>query len=235
MDPYLNLRKVTFCRKIASKNIISKNLVNEKKVREKEILSEIDLMVGQGERVGLLGQNGVGKTTLLRVMAKILTPKSGSVETCGKISTFIDSGYGMDTFLTGRANALSRAILAGYSREKSLKLVDWIEDFSGLGMYFDQPVKTYSSGMVGRLVFAIDISMPLDILLIDEGIGAADKFFQDKAETYLDKTMKEANILVLASHSNQLLRKYCDRGIVLKNGRIGFDGQINDAISFYES
>jgi ABC-type polysaccharide/polyol phosphate transport system ATPase subunit len=89
--------------------------------------------------------------------------------------------------------------------------------------------------MVGRLVFAIDVSMPLDILLIDEGIGAADKFFQDKAEVFLEKTMEEANILVLASHSNQLLRKYCDRGIVLRNGRIGFDGKIDDAISFYES
>jgi ABC-type polysaccharide/polyol phosphate transport system ATPase subunit len=235
MDPYLNLQKVVFCRKISTRNLISKTHVKKKKVRDNEILSEIDLCLNKGDRVGLLGENGAGKTTLLRIMAKILTPKSGSVETHGKISTFIDSGYGMDVFLTGRANALSRAIMSGFSKRKSLELVDWIEDFSGLGSYFDQPVKTYSSGMVGRLVFAIDVSMPLDILLIDEGIGAADKFFQDKAEVFLEKTMEEANILVLASHSNQLLRKYCDRGIVLRNGRIGFDGKIDDAISFYES
>ena len=158
---------------------------------ERNVIDHLSLSIEPGERVGLLGENGAGKTTLLRIMAGIFQPDSGSVSREGDVSCFLDGFFGLDPFLTGRENAKSRSVMAGMSRKKCLSNVEAIENFADIGQYFDQPVKSYSTGMLLRLVFAIGTSQTHQILLIDEGLGTADINFQQKAFQKLEQMYDE--------------------------------------------
>jgi ABC-2 type transport system ATP-binding protein/lipopolysaccharide transport system ATP-binding protein len=200
---------------------------------KRKVIDHLSLSIEPGERVGLLGQNGAGKTTLLRIMAGIFQPDSGSVSRVGDVSCFLDGFYGLDPFLTGRENAKSRSLMSGLSRTEIISNVDEIESFSDIGQYFDQPVKNYSTGMLLRLVFAIGTSQTHQILLIDEGLGTADINFQQKAFKKLEQMYASAPIIVIASHNLEILRNQCNRGIVMKDGHIVYDGNIETAISQY--
>ena len=202
---------------------------------ERNVIDHLSLSIEPGERVGLLGENGAGKTTLLRIMAGIFQPDSGSVSRLGDVSCFLDGFYGLDPFLTGRENAKSRSVMAGMSNAECLSNVESIEDFADIGEYFDQPVKSYSTGMILRLVFSIGTSRTHQILLIDEGLGTADLKFQQKAFQRLEEMYASAPIIVIASHNLDILRQQCTRGVVISRGRIVYDGQIESAIAQYSS
>jgi ABC-type polysaccharide/polyol phosphate transport system ATPase subunit len=200
----------------------------------KYIFNKLDLKIHNGDRIGLIGQNGVGKSTLLRLLSGILIPDSGTISIASRLTVLLDSGFGLDPPLSGRENVRTMAILAGVDRPLRSVLIDEIRQFSELEEAFDQPVKTYSTGMVVRLVLSAQLVLMENTgLIIDEGFGTADTAFQKKTFKRIDNLMRSVPFLVLASHSETMLRNYCNRGIVLSNGIISFDGEIGSAIEFY--
>jgi ABC-2 type transport system ATP-binding protein/lipopolysaccharide transport system ATP-binding protein len=203
--------------------------------RYRRILDQVSLEIADGERVGILGPNGAGKTTLLRIIAGIFEPDEGTIERNSDVSALLDSGYGMVDSLTARENCISRLIVAGIPKSEIPAIIDWIEDLTEIGEYFDQPMRTFSSGMFARTIFALATARPHEVIVIDEGFGLADEYFRRKAQGVLEKLYNDASILIFASHNAELLKDTCQRGIVLKDGKIAFDGNIVDAIEFNHS
>ena len=183
-------------------------------------LDNVSLSIKDGERIGIVGPNGAGKTTLLRVMAGILKPSQGNVNIHGSVVSMIDQGLGMDPQCTGIENIFRRGIFLNQSTQQMEEHLDDIVEFSGLGDRIRHPLYTYSSGMRARLAFSIATSVKPEILILDEGIGAADEEFAERAATRLDAFLQNAGILLLASHSNQLIESWCNRKIRLESGQV---------------
>ena len=183
-------------------------------------LDNVSLSIKDGERIGIVGPNGAGKTTLLRVMAGILKPSQGNVNIHGSVVSMIDQGLGMDPQCTGIENIFRRGIFLNQSAQQMQEHLDDIVEFSGLGDRIRHPLYTYSSGMRARLAFSIATSVKPEILILDEGIGAADEEFAERAATRLDAFLQNAGILLLASHSNQLIESWCNRKIRLESGQV---------------
>jgi ABC-type polysaccharide/polyol phosphate transport system ATPase subunit len=223
-QPHIFIQNVSMYRSMDNRN---------DHVKQKRVLDNIYIDIKTGERVALIGANGAGKSTLLRLMAGIYKPDEGSIDRVGDFSVFLDAGFGVDMRLTGRENCYSRAIINGVPKNDIQQFIQWVSNFSELSDYFDQPVRTYSTGMVVRLVFSMCTARTHDVLLIDEGIGTADARFQDKAFSRLSHLYDSAPMLILASHDPKLLKQNCTRGIVMRNGSVVFDGEINESIAFY--
>src|SRR5262249_1177082 len=196
-------------------------------------LQGIDLDLQDGCRLALLGHNGAGKTTLLRTIAGIYHPTAGRISAEGRRVPLFDLGLGFDEEATGIENIMLRGLLMGLKRAEIEKKVPEIAEFSDLGEFIDLPVRTYSSGMMLRLMFAIATNVEADVLLMDEWIATGDQDFIDKANLRLNTLIDQSRILVLASHNLELLQNLCNRGVVLDGGRLVFDGPINAAIEHY--
>ncbi len=173
-----------------------------------------------GDRVALVGGNGAGKTTLLRAMAGIYHAAKGDITINGTVSTIIDIGAGMDEELSGIKNICRLLLLKGLSISNLDKVVKDIEEFSGLGEYLKLPVRTYSSGMKMRLMFAVATMSNPDILLIDEMFSVGDKDFQDKAKARIEENIKKSKIFVFASHDTKLIKKYCHTVFKMEHGKL---------------
>ena len=196
-------------------------------------LQGVTLNIGSGERVALLGHNGAGKTTLLRTIAGIYHPTAGTIAVEGRCMPLFDIGLGLDAEATGYENILIRGLLMGLKRSEIEARVGDIADFSELGDFLDLPIRTYSSGMTLRLLFSIATSTEVEILLMDEWIGAGDQDFISKADLRLRKLVDSAHILIFASHNQIMVEKLCTRGIVLMGGRVVFDGPVGEAVAYY--
>lgn len=192
----------------------------ETKVEVIRALNDVSLSIQDGERIGIIGPNGSGKTTLLRVMAGILKPTQGNVAIQGTVVSMIDQGLGMDPQCTGIENIFRRGIFLNQSTQQMQDRLDDIVEFSGLGDRIRHPLYTYSSGMRARLAFSIATSVKPEILIIDEGIGAADEEFAERAAGRLDSFLQNAGILLLASHSNQLIETWCKKKVRIESGQI---------------
>ena len=203
------------------------------KRHKKYVCKSLNLRISDGERVGLVGANGAGKTTLLRLMSGIFLPDTGTVTIVGNVSSVLDAGFGLDPDLSGKSNCISRFLMDGVPKSEIAGAVSSVENFAELGEYFEQPIKSYSSGMLTRLVFSIGIVSNQEILIVDEGFGLADEHFQHKAQEYLSDRLHRASILVLASHNLGLLQEHCSRGILMEQGQIIYDGPIEDTIRMY--
>lgn len=193
--------------------------------RESEVeiinaLKNVSISVRDGDRIGIVGPNGAGKTTLLRVMAGILQPSQGKVEIQGSIVSMIDQGLGLDPQCSGLENIFRRGIFLNQSNELMKKRVNDIVEFSGLGNRIRHPLYTYSSGMKARLAFSIVTSIKPQILIIDEGIGAADMEFSNRASARLNDFLNNAGILLIATHSRELIDQWSTTQIALCNGSI---------------
>ena len=199
-----------------------------------EALRDITLEIGARERVGLIGPNGAGKSTLLKILGGILEPSDGRVVIRGRVTALLDMSMGLDPEATGYENIIMRSVFLGATMKEAYRKIPEIEEFSGLGQYLGFPMRTYSSGMVARLSFAISTAIEAEILILDEHIGAADAEFTAKAHARLGELVNRARILVFASHALGALREVCTRGIVLANGRIVGDAPIAHAIEVYE-
>lgn len=175
---------------------------------------------GEGDRIGIVGHNGSGKTTLLRAIAGIYEPSEGTLSVQGQVATMLSLTLGMEPEATGYENIFLRGTIMGLSRSQIEALVEEICEFSELGEYINMPMRTYSSGMSIRLAFAISTSIKADIILMDEWLSAGDKAFAEKAQTRLRKLIDSAQILVLASHSEDMIRKNCNKVIRLEHGHI---------------
>lgn len=185
-----------------------------------QALRDITFSLGRGDRLGLCGHNGSGKTTLLRVLAGIYYPTYGKISVEGRISSLLDTTFGLNVDATGRENV---RLLLTYRRvppRRIRELMPEIEAFTELGSYMDLPVRTYSAGMFARLAFAVATSSQPDILIMDEWLMAGDASFMKKAEARIDEFVSQANIVVLASHSDDLLRRVCNKVLRLEQGRV---------------
>jgi ABC-2 type transport system ATP-binding protein/lipopolysaccharide transport system ATP-binding protein len=200
-----------------------------------QALRNVSLQLVAGDRVALIGSNGAGKTTLLRVMAGIYEAVNGSVKSRGRISPMFDIGLGIDNELSGYDNIRLRGMILGLSSEEvEARLADIVE-FTALGDYLDVPVRTYSSGMMTRLTFAVATCFAPEILLMDEWIMAGDASFLDKAQRRIETFVQRASIMVLASHSVETCRKFCNQGIWMDQGEIKAAGPIDDILKAYSA
>jgi lipopolysaccharide transport system ATP-binding protein len=192
----------------------------ESEVEVIKALTEVSISIRNGERVGIIGPNGSGKTTLLRVIAGILKPDSGEVDVKGSVVSMIDQSLGLDLQCTGIENIYRRGLFLNQSGRQMDSRINEIVEFSGLGERIHHPLYTYSSGMKARLAFSISTSIKPEILIIDEGIGAADEEFASRASIRLGSFLDQAGILILASHSKQLIESWCTRKIHLEYGQV---------------
>ena len=185
-----------------------------------QALRNISLDIKAGDRVGLVGHNGAGKTSLLRMMAGIYEPTSGRVKVEGRVSSFINLGLGMDMEATGAENILLCGLMFGVEFDEIRRLTPSIGDFSGLGDFLDMPVRTYSSGMLMRLIFSIVTSVQAEVLLMDEWLSVGDNDFNAIAQQRLEDMVSAASILVLASHEEATLKRLCNTIVHLEHGAI---------------
>lgn len=198
-------------------------------------LNDVSLNVRRGETVGILGRNGSGKSTLLQIVAGILQPTQGRVTTQGRIAALLELGAGFNPEFSGRENAILNASILGFSEaEISARLPDIVE-FSSLGDFIDQPVKTYSSGMFARLAFAVAINVDPDILIIDEALAVGDAGFQLKCLLKMRALQERGVTIIFCSHDSGSVTRLCDRAVVLERGRlVADDTNVLNAVKLYE-
>ena len=185
-----------------------------------QALSNINLELKSGDRLGLVGHNGAGKSTLLRALAGVYEPSAGEFVRQGTVASLIDPALGIEPDASGVENIMLRGLVMGLSKRQIDDLTPGICEFSGLGEYVNMPVRTYSTGMLMRLAFSISTSVEADILLMDEWLSVGDADFTAKAEQRMKDVVAKSGILVLASHSPALIAKECNRVIHLEHGRI---------------
>jgi ABC-2 type transport system ATP-binding protein/lipopolysaccharide transport system ATP-binding protein len=195
-----------------------------------QALSDISFRLNRGDRLALIGHNGAGKTTLIRVLAGIYAPSAGSLRVVGRKVPMFDIGLGMDEEASGYENIRIRGLILGLSPREIDERMQEIADFSELGDYLELPIRTYSSGMLLRLVFSIAASIHGDIILMDEWIAVGDSQFRKKTNKRLQEITNSSGILVLASHDPGLLRETCNMGLYLEGGRVRAFGQLDDVL-----
>ncbi len=188
-------------------------------------LEKVSFELAKGDRLGIYGHNGSGKTTLLRTLAGIYAPTVGSVDVTGSIASLLDTSFGLNFDATGRENIYLLLTYRGFHHKDIAKLQPAIEEWTELGSFIDLPVRTYSSGMLARLGFAVATSYQPDVLLMDEWLSTGDENFITKATERVQSFVDKANVLVLASHSRDLIKNMCNRVIVLQKGRIILEGK----------
>ena len=197
-------------------------------------LKNLSLELEEGDRVCLIGHNGAGKTTLLRLVAGIYPTSTGSVDVKGSAFTLLGGSIALNADATGYENIQLIANLYNWPRDKYQDLINDIEEFTELGVYLSLPTRIYSAGMQARLAFALATAQNPDILLIDEGIGAGDAHFQERARARVSQFVSRARILLLASHSKDLCRLMCTKALVLSKGESVFFGDVDEGFEFYE-
>ncbi|MBX8782895.1 ABC transporter ATP-binding protein [Ochrobactrum sp. GRS2] len=196
-------------------------------------LDDATMTFNDGDRVGLIGHNGSGKTTLLRVLSGIYTPTQGSAVTNGHCVSLININLGIDPDATGRENIRLRLAMMGMHPSEISGKLEEIAEFSGLGEFLEVPFRTYSSGMQMRLAFAASTSIRPEILIMDEWLSTGDEDFKERANKRMHDLVNSTKILVLASHSKELLEKNCNRVIWLEHGRVKMDGNPNEVLNAY--
>lgn len=212
----------------------SLGLTKKKCYREHFALRDIDLEVKKGETVGIIGTNGSGKSTILKIITGVLNPTSGNVMINGKISALLELGAGFNMEYTGVENVYLNGTMIGFTKEEiDAKLRD-ILDFADIGDFVNQPVKTYSSGMFVRLAFAVAINIDPDILIVDEALSVGDVFFQAKCYRKFEEFKKLGKTILFVSHDLGSISKYCDRTVLLNNGVKLGEGSTKDIIDMYK-
>ena len=196
-------------------------------------LDGIDLRVRRGESLGIIGPNGSGKSTTLRVMSGITPPTSGKVTINGRVSALLELGSGFHPRITGRENAILNAVLLGLTLNEAREVLPAIIEFSELGDFIDQPMRTYSSGMFFRLGFAVAVHVDPEILLIDEVLAVGDAQFQEKCMNHIHGLRRKGVTMVLVTHDMLSLPKFCDRGILIERGQITDEGSPAQVVHNY--
>ena len=197
-------------------------------------LDDVSFMINEGESVAVMGLNGSGKSTTLKLVSGVLEPDGGTVLTRGRVAGLIEVGAGFHPDLTGRENVFLNAAILGMSEKETKERFDEIVAFSEIGEFIDQEVKHYSSGMFMRLAFSVAIHVKLDVLLVDEVLAVGDAPFRAKCAVKLREMADAGVTMMVVSHSKSQVKELCTRGIILRKGRIVFDGPIDDALEVLE-
>jgi ABC-type polysaccharide/polyol phosphate transport system ATPase subunit len=216
--PIYNVGNMSFRNRLVAIGTGGRLRSDTRRITTVTALDGVNLHLKDGDRVGLTGHNGSGKTTLLRTMAGIFQPTRGAIAISGRVSTVFGLGAGLDPELSGYENIVRMSLLLGVSFAEARASIPEIEEFTELGDFLAVPVRTYSIGMMTRLAFAVATAVHPEILLIDEILSAGDANFQEKARKRMDAFIARASIFVMASHSRDLIREYCQRTIVLSHG-----------------
>lgn len=196
-------------------------------------LSNISFTISEGDRVALLGHNGAGKSTMLRALSGVYAPTLGQVQISGKLGSLIDISLGINPEATGKENVFIRGQLLGLTKQEIVDRYQEIVEFAELGDFMAMPVRTYSSGMHLRLAFAVSTIVKPEILLMDEWLSVGDESFRHKAEERLRGLVQETKILVVATHSRELVESVCNRVIWLEHGKVKLDGPASEVAPIY--
>ena len=206
---------------------------NRNKKEKREVLKDINLTIKNGEAVALIGVNGSGKSTLLKLMTKIIYPNQGKITTFGKLTSLLELGAGFHQDFSGRENIYFNASIFGLTKKEIDDRIDNIIEFSELGEFIDNPVRTYSSGMYMRLAFAVAINVDADILLVDEVLAVGDQHFQQKCISKMKELKNQGKTMVFVTHSLGTVKEFCSRAIWLNNGIIKMDDKPEIVIDEY--
>lgn len=203
--------------------------------KEKKAIKNLSFSVERGDVVGIIGKNGSGKSTLMQIVAGITYPTSGSVEVKGSVGALINLSAGFNPDYTGRENIYYKGMLLGMSREQVDEIIDPICEFVELNEYFDLPLRMYSSGMSARLGFALAVFSNPDILIIDEVFAVGDREFQVKSKAKMIELFRSGKSILFSSHSEQLIREFCNKVLYMKNGIAIHYGDIDQGFELYNS
>lgn len=198
-------------------------------------LQNVSFQVNSGEAMGIAGMNGAGKSTLLKIIAGTTQPTTGSIALKGRVAALLELGMGFHPEFTGRQNVVMAAQLFGFLLDEIQDLMPAIEDFAEIGDYIDQPVRTYSSGMLMRLAFSVATAKRPDLLIVDEALSVGDSYFQHKSFSRIRKFREEGTTLLLVSHDRGAIQSICDRVIVLHAGNVVKEGPPEEAMDFYHA
>jgi lipopolysaccharide transport system ATP-binding protein len=198
-------------------------------------LQNVNCQVQPGEAMGIVGINGAGKSTLLKIIAGTTQPTTGSIEMNGRVSALLELGMGFHSGFTGRQNVIMAGQLFGFLVDEIQSLLPEIEAFAEIGDYIDQPVRTYSSGMLMRLAFAVATAKRPDLLIVDEALSVGDSYFQHKSFSRIRKFRESGTTLLLVSHSRDAIQSICDRVMLLDKGKVIKEGQPEDTMDFYHA
>ena len=212
----------------------SLGLSGKKKYKEHLALNDVNLTVHKGETVGIIGTNGSGKSTILKIITGVLSPTEGEVNVDGHISALLELGAGFNMEYNGIDNIYLNGMMIGFSEEEIKKRMDAILEFADIGDYVYQPVKTYSSGMFVRLAFAVAINIDPEILIVDEALSVGDVFFQAKCYHKFEEFKKRGKTILFVSHDLSSISKYCDRAVLLNQGVLLGEGTPKKMIDIYK-
>ena len=202
---------------------------------EHKILKNVSFSLAAGEAVGIVGQNGAGKSTLLTIITGALKPSKGSVHIAGRVSAILELGMGFNPNLTGRQNAYHSAGIMGFTHEQIDAVIDELEEFAEIGEYFDEPIRTYSSGMQLRVAFGVATMYRPEILIVDEALSVGDAYFQHKSLNKIREFQEQGTTLLLVSHDRGAIQAICDRAILLEKGTVIKDGNPEEVMDFYNA
>jgi ABC-2 type transport system ATP-binding protein len=214
------------------KKVLQTRLRGQRTSETFKALDEVSFEVQQGESIGLMGLNGSGKSTLLKLVSGVMRPDEGQVLTRGRISGLIATGAGFHNELTGRDNIYMNAAMLGMTKEETDAKFDDIAAFADVGRFLDTPVGNYSSGMFARLGFSVAVHVDCDIFIADEVLAVGDRPFKRKCLKRMKQIRESGITMFYVSHSAGSVKRMCDRAIVLEKGRVGFDGDVDEAIAF---
>lgn len=238
MDTIVNVKNVSKKYELYNKPIdrLKESLSLSKKVYHKDFfaLNDISFFVNKGEALGIIGVNGSGKSTILKIITGVLTPSSGTVETKGKISALLELGAGFNMEYTGIENIYMNGTMMGYTKKEMDEKLPSILEFADIGDFVYQPVKSYSSGMFVRLAFALSISVEPDILVVDEALSVGDIFFQAKCYKRMEELKQNGTTIILVTHDMGSVMKYCDRTILLNKGVMVGEGKPGQMVDLYK-
>lgn len=204
------------------------------KVKEKRAVDNVSFKINKGEAVAIFGKNGAGKSTILKMITGVTFPTEGNVTVNGRVSALLELTSGFDQEFTGRENIYLKGQILGLKNKEIQELEQIIIDFAELEEYIDQPVRTYSSGMKARLGFSINVNIKPEILIVDEALSVGDESFKKKCIKKIKEIILQENVtLLFVTHSTSVAKEFCSRGIVMKQGKIIYDGEIKNAIDNY--
>ena len=205
-----------------------------KKAKINKALKDVSFEINRGESVGLIGDNGAGKSTILKHITGVAYPTSGEIHVGGKVAALLELTAGFSMEMTGRENIYLKGYILGLTDKEIKSIEEKVIDFAELGDYIDQPVRTYSSGMKMRLGFAINVNIEPDVLVIDEALSVGDATFKKKCKQKIADTIKSGVTVLYVSHSAESVRELCTRALYLKKGKLVYDGPVDEALRVYK-
>ena len=236
-DVVISFNKVSKVYKLYSSNKARLLGVFIKKVpyKKKKAVNNVSFTINRGESVALFGKNGAGKSTVLKMITGVTFPTSGDIKVEGRVSALLELTSGFDQEFSGRENIYLKGHILGLKDSEIKALEDTIVEFSELEDYIDQPVRTYSSGMKSRLGFAINVNIKPEILIVDEALSVGDAAFKNKCKEKVNDIIKNDNVtLLFVTHQTAVAEEFCKRGIVMKDGKLVFDGDVAEASAKYD-